>query len=71
MSLEEEEPLTERAKRRGRFYYKNNEEYKGKTPKSGEMYEKEFTKLLLQTMKDIFMKPAPKIEEKRDQRLII
>ena len=51
MSSEEEEPITEMAKRylngnRG-YHYTDPKGDKGKTPISGEMDEKEFPKLLL------------------------
>ena len=60
MSLEEEEPLTDREKRylkkrQNKFDYTNDDRDKCKSPESGsDVEEKDFPKILLRAMQDIY-----------------
>ena len=71
MSSKEEEPLTDREKRylkrrQKKFYYKNDNEDKGKAPVSrSEEEEKDFPKILLRAMQDI----SREIKEMRFDRI--
>ena len=59
MSSEEGDPLTYREKRylrrrNWKFDYTNDKEDKGKTPLLGDDEEKEYPKIFLKTMQDIY-----------------